>query len=185
MHFFIKCKLHKWAVLDSLEERLVVSSRPNNVWLYRKLLPFDLCFINYSIYFIWLLFIENFHLTVHCTVIKYCKIFVKTYLPLKMLYCVPAWFLSSKAAAAMVLKSMDWNCANRLLFCFLTSFCCPAIKCCAISLKNYIFSSHSHKSHSYQFHFMMVIGLSAMSAENHEKIPLVCKLTSFWLKVAT
>ena len=120
-----------------------------------------------------------------CTVIKYCKIFVKTYLPLKMLYCVPAWFLSSKAAAAMVLKSMDWNCANRLLFCFLTSFCCPAIKCCVRSLKNYIFSSHSHKSHSYLFHFMMVIGLSAMSAENHEKIPLVCKLTSFWLKVAT
>ena len=45
-------------------------------------------------------------------------IFLRSYVPSKMLYCVQAQFLSSKADATMALKSSDWNCANRFYFAF-------------------------------------------------------------------
>ena len=58
MHFFIKCKLPKWAFLDSLEECLVVSWRPNNLCLYRKSPTFWFTFLLTTKY----LFVEDIFL---------------------------------------------------------------------------------------------------------------------------
>ena len=50
--------------------------------------------------------------------LRFSMIFLRSYVHSKMLHCVQAQFLSSKADATMALKSIDWNCANRFYFSF-------------------------------------------------------------------